>query len=117
MSLRSQVTFRRSMLTRLQFRGICAGEKLGCFLNIARVVEDGRNTRLLWDYVGTGAAFGLTTTSRKVANLPLQIAAMMPNSVTQKLRIRDNFVRIGPPPEPHYSAYLTWAHLYRHEPV
>lgn len=104
---------------RLQYRGICAGDKLGELRNLTKASADPTNTRLVEDYTGLhpkSTAESLKIGIREIKNLQLEIPSMMPQMPTVCPRQRaDTSSRRTP--EPHRSGYLRWAHLYRFEPI
>jgi hypothetical protein len=102
---------------RLEFRGICGGEKLQRFRQIDGFIANQANRELIEDYVG-GSRFGpFIIASQVIKNLVPGLAAMMPNGVTHRIATRGNPVTFKRPPEPSYSKYITWLHLMRNTPA
>src|SRR5258707_11484907 len=102
---------------RVEFRGVCGGEKLQRFREIAAFVDDEANLPLLEDYIGGERPHEFVTTVRRVKRVLPQLAAMMPNAVTYGIEQREKSPKITIPPEPHYSGYITWLHVLRAVPI
>jgi len=96
---------------RLQFRGICAGEKLRLFRQLRDILMQPRYQVLL-DAMLHDSADRMITSVTAISDIRRQITHMMPPVPTVQSRAHTNGV-IPAIPEPHFSLYLAWAHLHR----
>ena len=99
----------------LQFRGICAGEKLRLFRQLRDILMQPRCKALVHAMLH-GSADRMSTSVRAITDIRRQITHMMPPVPTVRCRAHTNGV-IPAIPEPHFSLYLAWAHLHRGHPM
>jgi len=114
MNLHAQYNvFGRFAHFQLQFRGVCAGEKLKRFRCLPETIAAQENEPLIRDYIGPCPP-SLYIGAQVPIHSEQEVLNIMPNGVTSRLR-RSRPASSGVP-EPHHSIYLVWAHLYRLEP-
>jgi hypothetical protein len=102
----------------LQYRGLCSGEKQVMYQQMTASLNDASNASEIRDYIGSfPRVSNFVTTARKMENLKRQLPNLMPNTVTMKRGSVDAAPKLQRVPEPHHSAYLIWAELYRFQPV
>lgn len=101
----------------LQFRGICAGEKLSRFQEIpSAIVHPGRP--LIAADCGTevSGVSEIVTGAHNINTPEREILWLMPQTAT--MGSADYPVNVlQRAPEPHHCLYLRWAYLYRFQPV
>jgi hypothetical protein len=102
---------------RLEFRGICGGEKLQRFREIDGFIANEANRGLLEDYIGGPGLGQFVTTSYGVKSVLPGLAAMMPNGVACRIATRGTTLTSKRPPEPSYSHYITWLGVMRLIPI
>jgi hypothetical protein len=104
---------------RLQYRGICAGEKLDQFRNLVHALADPKSARLVEDHTGLDpdyTAKSIKIGVHSIKNLPFELPGMMPQLPTV-YAAKGASASERRTPEPYHSVYLRWAHLYRDESI